>query len=532
MNDTTELSEALDHILSVALRRRWWFTVAACVIAIGAALGSFLIPNRYKSEATILVQQQQIPERYVVPNNTTNLEQRLQAMRRDVLSRPQLLKIISDFNLYPEQRKHLSSEQLFEIMQTNITIASLETDQGQKASEAFEISYIGATPPIVQQVTGRLTSLFINEELRSQEQRDVNTTIFLENQLASAQTDMNLKEKRLRDFKMANLGELPEEQQGNLQILNGLQTQLQNVNAALIRAGEQRAYLQSLLAQYENLTVAGGSVSPTEHSANPLETAQADLNRLEGERATLLGTFSLQYPDVKKVNHEIAETKALIAQLHQVERVTQGLDDSSLSASSGSSPTDTTVAQLNSQLKANELEVADNTRQIKQLQEQISEYQHRLNLTPVREQQLTDLLGQYQLAKKNYDDLYAKRTESALATDLQKNQQGQQFRVIDPANLPTKPFTPNRLKIALGGIAGGLAVGVGLAFFMEIRDTSLHSEKELRASFNHRIVMGIPLFVVTREQRMRFVRSVMQWGTGAILALAVLAAEYYVYRRG
>ncbi len=532
-NNTPELSENLDHILSVTMRRRWWFSIAACVVAIGIALGSFLIPNRYKSEATILVQQQQIPERYVIPNSTTNLDQGLQAMRHDVLSRPRLLKIISDFGLYPEQRKRLSSEQLVELMQTDITIESLEgQEQGQKAAEAFKITYIGANPAVVQQVTSSLTFLFINEDLRSQEQRDVTTTSFLENQLATAQTDLNVKEKRLRDFKMANLGELPEQQSGNLQILDGLQGQLQNTSAALARASEQRAYLQSLLAQYQNLTVAAGPVSPTALSANPIETARAELNRLQSERAALLSTFSPQYPDVKKVDREIAEAQALLARLQKAKTAVQASDASSSSASSSSATIDTSVAQLNSQLQANELEMADDTKQIKQLQEQISQYQHRLNLTPVREQQLTDLLGQYELAKKNYDDLYAKRTQSALATDLQKNQQGQQFRLIDPPNLPTKPFTPDRLKIALGGIAGGIALGVGLAFFMEVRDTSLRSEEELRVRFNHRIVMGVPLFVSARERRMHSVKSVLQWCAGAMMVLAVIATEYYVYRRG
>ena len=304
-DNTADLSENLDHILSVAVRRRWWFLIATSVVAVGVALGSFLIPNRYKSEATILVQQQQIPERYVVPNSTIDLDQVLQAMKHDVLSRPQLLKVISDLDLYPEQRKRLSSEQLVELMQTDITIASLETqDQAQKATEAFKISYIGAKPAIVQQVTSRLTSLFINEDLRSQEQRDITTTVFLENQLASAQTDLNVKEQRLRDFKMANLGELPEEQGGNLQILGGLQSQLQNTNAALTRASEQRAYLQSLLAQYKNLTIAVGSVSPTAPSvlsSSPIEIARAELNRLQRpRRAALLGTFSPQYPDVEE----------------------------------------------------------------------------------------------------------------------------------------------------------------------------------------------------------------------------------------
>lgn len=525
------LSETIEHVLAVAIRRRWWFIGGACLVAIGTALGSFLLPNHYKSEATILVQQQQIPERYVVPNSTTDLDGALEAMTHDILSRPRLLKTIADFSLYPKQRKRLSPEQLVELMRKDITIQSLENpDEQQKSANAFTISYIGSDPWTVQQVTERLTSLFIHEDLESQQQLDVTTTAFMQNHLDAAQKILDQKEERLRDFKMANLGELPEQQQGNLQILSGLQSQLQNTNAALARANEQHAYLESLLAQYQNLSVATGSVSPTGATLSPVDTARAQLSRLENERTSLLATFSPEYPDVKKVNREIAETEALLAHL---EKGPSPAPDSSASNPTGTiRATDTTMAQLNSQLKENQLEISNDAAEMKQLQQQIDTYQHRLNLTPVREQQLTDMLRDYDLAKKNYDDLYAKKTQSALATDLQQDQQGQQFRLIEPPNLPSKPFTPNRLKIALGGLAGGIALGLGLAFLMETKDSSLHSEKDLRARFAVHLTLGIPRTSSLREQRMRTVRAVLQWCAGTVLFVAVLAAEYYVYIRG
>ncbi len=524
------LSDTIDRFVGIAIRRRWWFGAAACIVSIAAGLGSFLLPNRYKSEATILVQPQQIPERYVVPNSTTDLDQALQAMTHDVLSRPRLLAIVSEFHLYPHQSKRLSPEQIVELMRTDITIQSLENpDQQQKGPNAFTISYVGSDPEVVEEVTSRLTSLFINEDLESQQELNVTTTAFLQTQLDAAQVDLATKEQRLRDFKMSNLGELPEQQQGNLQILNGLQMQLQTTNAALARANEQQAYLQSLLAQYQNLTAATGSSSPTSTGLSPLETARAELNHLQTERTTLLGTFSPEYPDVKKINREIAETKALIAQLQSAKPPASA---STSPTTAQPATTDTTMVQLNSQLKENQLEIANDTAQAKQLQTQIDEYQHRVNLTPVREQQLTDLLRDYDLAKKNYDDLYANKTQSALATNLQKDQQGQQFRLIDPPNLPSKPFTPNRLKIALGGLGFGIALGLGLAFLMESRDASLHSEKQLRAQFDMPIVLAVPLVTVDREKNRKRLMAALQWSAATVMLLAVLAVEYYIYRRG
>lgn len=532
-NPPPPLSETIERFVAIAARRRWWLLGAAFTVAIGVGLGSFLLPNRYKSEATILVQQQRIPERYVVPNSTTDLDEALQAMTHDVLSRPRLLKIITDFDLYPKQRERLSPEQLVELMRADITIQSLENpDQQQKGPNAFTISYIGSDPVTVQQVTDRLTSLFINEDLESQQQLDVTTTAFLQSQLSAAQSDLDQKEQRLRDFKMANLGELPEQQQGNLQILDGLQMQLQSTNAALARANEQHAYLESLLAQYQNLTVATGSSSPAATTLNPIDSARAELNRLENERTSLLATFSPEYPDVKKVNREIAETQTLLDQLEKAKPHPTDSASTTPNVPAAMPTTDTTVAQLNSQLKENQLEISNDQTQIKQLQEQVDTYQHRLNLTPVREQQLTDILRDYDLAKKNYDDLYAKKAQSALATDLQQDQQGQQFRLIEPPNLPSKPFSPNRLKIALGGLAGGIALGAALAFLMETRDTSFRSEKEIRLRFNLPLIIATPLLVTADERRSKVLRFSLEWCAATAMLLAVLATEYFIYRRG
>jgi polysaccharide chain length determinant protein (PEP-CTERM system associated) len=529
-NTVVDLSERMEQLASVARRRHWWFSITACAVAIAASLGSFLIANRYKSEATILVQQQQIPERYVVPNSTTDLDQALRAMTHDVLSRPRLLQIILKFNLYRKQRKRLSSEQLVELMRSDIAIRALDNQsQGQKTANAFTISYTGSEPNTVQQIASELTALFINEDLATQERRDTTTTNFLEGQLAVAQEDLGRKEQHLRDFKMANLGELPEQREGNLQILSGLQEQLRNTNAALARASEQRAYLESLLAQYQNLSVVSGS-SPTATNASPIDVAQGQLNRLQSQRTVLLGTYSPQHPDVQKIDREIAETKLLVARLQENQAI--GSHGDSSQSSAGVRATDTAVAQLNSQLKENQLEISNDTSGVEELRQQVAEYQHRLNLTPVREQQLTGILRDYDLAKKNYDDLYAKKTQSALATELQKNKQGEQFRLIEPPNLPGKPFAPNRLEIALGGLAAGIVLGLGLAFLAENRDTSFHSEKQLRERFDLPVSMAIPRFSSTQDLRLSSLKSRLQWCGGAFMLLTVLLVEYYVYRQG
>ena len=166
----------------------------------------------------------------------------------------------------------------------------------------------------------------------------------------------------------------------------------------------------------------------------------------------------------------------------------------------------------------------------KQLKASLAQYQNRLNLTPVREQQLMGLTRDYDLMKKDYEDLVNKEMQSQLATSLEKNQGGRQFRLVDPPSLPVVPTSPNRLKLNLGGLAGGAAFGLLLAFLMEMRDRSFHTESELSAEFAAPIVVSVPLILTPAEERRRSWHNTLQWIAGSALMLIVSAVEFYAYR--
>jgi hypothetical protein len=189
------------------------------------------------------------------------------------------------------------------------------------------------------------------------------------------------------------------------------------------------------------------------------------------------------------------------------------------------------VAQIKSQLEANRVEMENLSNDEKQLKASLSQYQNRLNLTPVREQQLTGILRDYDLQKLDYTDLVSKALQSELATNLEKNQGGQQFRLVDPPSLPVLPSSPNRLKISLQGAASGVFLGLVLAFLMDLKDRSFHSEKELSRHFGAPIVLSVPLLLTPAEGRRRTWHGAVQWLAGSVLLLVVCAAEYYVYRQ-
>ena len=524
------LAVTLKRLLEVLKRRRWWVILPATVIALAAAVSSSKLPKRYESEATILVESQQVPERYVTDNTITDIRQVVLLMTDAILSRTQLLQIIHEFGLYPEERKHLAPEQLAELMRSNITVDPTEKTTDPKGLNGFKISFTGDDPSSAQAVTNRLTTLFIQENNANREEQSTGTTKFLADQLEAAASELKQQEARVRDFKMTNLGELPEQQAGNLAILSGLQAELQNTMAGLARAREQQGYLQSLLSQYEDIAAAGVPVAGTA-VASPVETITAELGRLQNEKADLLSRYTAKYPDVVKIDEQIKETEALLA------AATAAQENAKAEAGQGSPKTakpleeNAATAQLRSQLEANHIETQNLLAERKQIQSGIEEYQRRLNMTPVREQQLADLLRGYELSKKNYDDLLSKKTESERATSLIRRQQGQRFRIIDEPSLPLRPTSPARVKMSLGGLAAGIAVGLALAFLVEFRNHSLRDEHELRRIFAFPLLLGVPLMLSKGEERKRMRAAVLEWVGGVTLCLLIGATELFVYWR-
>jgi uncharacterized protein involved in exopolysaccharide biosynthesis len=232
------------------------------------------------------------------------------------------------------------------------------------------------------------------------------------------------------------------------------------------------------------------------------------------------------------MDQEIKETEAALAALMKRAEPAKSATTKESANSAITPGGNETTAQLKSQLEANRLEIQNAVAEQKQIESRIGEYQSRLNVTPVREQQLADILRDYDLSKKNYDDLLGKKTQSELATSLEKRQQGQQFRIVDQPSLPMKPSGADHVKISLGGIAAGLAIGVALAFLVETRNHSLLDEQELRRIFAFPLMVGVPMLLSKVELRRQSRTAVLEWLAGATLCLLVCATEFYVYRRG
>jgi len=532
----TEETQSIDlaQIVQLFIRRRWWILLTACGVAF-ATLGvvSFL-PNRYTSEATVLVIHQQVPERYVTPTSTTDISQALQGMTKEVLSRTKLLAIVDELDLYAKEKKHLAPEALIDRMRHDIEIQPLEDNPERRSVNAVKISFVSDNPLRAQEVASRLTSLFIQENVKTREHQASVTTAFLQEQLDAAKQQLTDQDERLRSYKMEHLGELPEQQQGNVQILGSLSSQLENTMASISRAEEQRAYLQSLLGGYRNLASHGaalpGSGSPNSN-LNPVDAAQNDVRRLQAQRSALLSVYTPYHPDVRKLDAEISKAVTLLTLLKSAVKPKSGDSETKPIHSEGPEE-DASIAQVRSQLEANRLEIENLSKNADKLRASIDQYQKRLNATPVREQQLAGMLRDHELLKLNYADLLSKRQQSQLAMSLEQHQEGQQFRLVDPPSLPTIPSSPKRVKISLGGAAGGIFLGLALAFLIDIMNASFYTEKEIIQRVKAPIVVAVPLVLSTREERVRSWKRTAEWLAGSALVVAMMAAEFYAYRRG
>jgi polysaccharide chain length determinant protein (PEP-CTERM system associated) len=509
-------SPQLGEYWQILCRRRWWILGTFFSVWALAWVASWILPPRYKSETLILVEQQQVPAEYVVTNVNTDMQDRLQTLSQQILSRTRLQRIIEDFHLYPRYQKQLSSDQLVEHMRKDIDIEVVE-NPGKQELSAFRISYTAADPHLAQRVASELTSLFIQENLSAQQQQSENTTQFLSAELEQARQSLAEQEAQVRDFKSRYLGELPSQMQSNIEILTGLQNRYEGLTSNLNHSRQQKLYLESLLSHSRaiGMTSKGTTASDTVDEIASLQ------KQLDEARARYTDT----HPEVVRLSSELAKAeKRRQLQLAAAKDGSQspGSDDTSSANSGSDSQTVSPILQLESQLKANEQEIKDTQSQMKGVEDQIREYQGRLNISPIREQKLADLTRGYDQSKANYDSLLKKQMQSQMATNLEKQQEGQQFRILDPPSMPKKAFFPDRMKFSLAGLGAGLVLGFALSILLEITGNYIRTERDLRSIkvpsgieiISTQVLAGIPHLAVPGEERRR------KWSH----ALEVLAA--------
>jgi succinoglycan biosynthesis transport protein ExoP len=519
----------LHYYVGVARRRHFHFLIPFFVGWLAVWTASWILPPRYKSSTLILVEQPTMPKDYVTPNVNDDLQERLQSITQQILSRTRLLHIIEELKLYAADRPRTSPDELVERMRKDIQIELVRDAHNQIT--AFNVYYWARDPYVAQQVTSQLTNLFINENLEVRQQQSEDTTKFLESQMETARQTLSEQEEKIREFKAQHVGELPAQLATNLQILGGLQAQLQGEEDALNTARQQHVYLQTMVDQYRTLQ---GSSKSSDGAPLGLAAVDQQLEKLKAQLADMSSHYTDRHPDVRKLKDQIATTEKMRAQ------IVAGMKANSDGSSTPNTPAPreaadirdaSPVVQLQSQLQANESEIANRERGLATLKGKVSDYQARLNQEPVREQQLADLTRGYDQSKANYDGLLKKKNDSAMATSMELLQQGERFRILDPPSLPLKPDFPNRLKFCGMGLGIGLALGAAVAGAFEMSDDRAYSESEIKGLLPVPVISEIPVIVTAEDEQISRKKVWLGWAVAGFVVVTILAGSAFSYLR-
>ena len=508
------------------LNRPGTIVIPFVVIALGTAAYVHRLPNRYRSETLIMVIPQRVPESYVRSTVTTRIEDRLRSINQQITSRTRLEPVIKEFNLYAEQVQTGLMEDVVERMRSDIDTQIIRGD-------AFRISYVSNDARTAMRVTERLASMYIDESLRDREVLADSTNQFLDSQLAVAKERLVEHEKKLEAYKMRFSGQLPAQVQANLQVMQNAQLQIQSLMDSLNRDRDRRLVLQGQVADLDVPEDSPLSSSSSSSSSNGSPEADAKpqappmaLQLAEAQKALddLQQRLTPNHPDVARQRRVVADLKKKAAD----EATVLALAPPEKRPPSGA---DSARAVRLERLEQIRLELESLGRQIEQKEQEearlrsvIGEYQSRVESAPARESELTELMRDYETLQRSYTSLLSKKEEAQVSANLERHQIGEQFKILDPARMPEKPFSPNRpVLYELGGVVG-LALGLVLGGVLEYRDTSLRTEAEIVATLTLPVLAMIPELMTDgrRASRIRWKRA--GWGLAAACTAGVIAA--------
>jgi len=478
----------------------WKLLLVAGVLVCGAVAFAISrrLPNEYRSETLILVIPQRIPESYVRSTVTMRIEDRLRSIGQEILSRTRLEKIIAEFDLYPDQRKIKPMEMVVEQMRTAVVVETVKDD-------AFRIAFTARDPRTAMIVTDRLASMFIDENTRDRSVMAEGTNAFLESQLDDARRRLVDHEKKLEEFRRRYSGELPSQLQTNLQVIQGNQSQIQNLNESINRDRDRRLILEKSLADALASDAAAPSAVEAPAAGESSNTGEGRaVDQLEKARNDLRGMelrFKPQHPDV-------VARKRLIADLER--KVQQDASNAPQNPQANGNPVSTAelirqtrARQYQTEMDKLDRQIALKDAEVVRLRQAVVDYQHRVEAVPGHESEQTDLMRDYDTLQKSYSSLLAKKEDSKISANLERQQVSEQFKILDPARLPEKPSSPDRVRLTLIGAALGLAFTCAFAAFMEYRDTSLRSEDEILRTLVLPVLAAIPIVTASAERSRR-----------------------------
>jgi polysaccharide chain length determinant protein (PEP-CTERM system associated) len=408
----------------VIARHKWQTLLATSAMMLVFTVIIAKLPNEYEATTTILVDPQQVPERYVSPAVNSDAGERLNTITQEVLSRTRLQDIITRFKLYAELTPKVSQEEIVEQMRDHIRIQVRQGSGPQPST--FTITFRGKNPTVVAAVANELATSFIRWNVNSREQQVEGTQEFLSSELQTAKRSLEEQEDKLRVFRMNHLGETPDQTETNLQAMVALRSTLQ-ANIDSCNRLEQERLLLTRLPQ--GIAPTGGG--DTGASLTTRGRLQLEKRQLESDLRHLREQYSEKYPDLVKTKRHLEEVDRQLSELPPDVPETRENPTSEVSA------TTVRVELIDKELKRLNAEQD-------RIQAHLLAYQGKLDAAPVREQQMVELTRNYDVSKQHYQTLLDKSFNIEMAASLEQKQKAERFTVLDSAQVPQKPVSPRR----------------------------------------------------------------------------------------
>jgi len=470
----------IQEIIDALIKKWYWVSIPFIVFIFLGAWLYVVLPREYEANTLIFVQPQEIPSNYVQTTVSVGVEERVSTLSQEVMSRSNLEGIIKEFDLFKESRvRGVPMDILITSMRKRIEINIGAARGRRRQVSSFSISYRGGHPRIVADVTNRLASFFIESNLKLRAKQAAQATLFLEKQLEDLTVLLEEQEGKVEEYRNKHMGELPEQLQSNLSTIVGYQTRLESLNASMSDTLDRRLMIKQQLSQID-----------ADQPGLLLSSRAQRINQLKAQLEDVRSRYTSQHPEIKRIEKQIDE----------LEKVPE----------EPVAATDPQLIELQSQLANVDVEIKRSKQDIERLQERIAFYQERVENTPKREQEIAGLTRDYNITQQNYQRLLDRYYEAKRAESMEKRQQGEQFRVIDFAQVPQTPISPDFKKIILVFLFLGLGSGTGIIFLLETVDSTVKSVGQLEKwAGNIPCITAVPLALTQADKKKRRLKTVL-----------------------
>jgi len=553
-NNTTDIRYYLDLIW----RKKFYFLIPMVLVFLVAFAVAVKLPSIYSSQATVLIEAQNIPEEFVRTTVTGYVEERLQTLSQIVLSRQNLLDLINRFNPYPDLTGKATTEEIVARMRKDIKMQPVRAEvgrggRGNTATIAFIVSYEGINPQVTSQITNAVVSLYLEQNLRVREEKALSTVLFFDQQLNELSSEIDRIEELIARFKEENLHFLPELMNHNQQVFERTKNEIDARRQDIHTLMDRKIYLQGQMATVEPvrpLTLPGGrraltseeelillrneyitqrSVKSDNHpdvvrlkkqievleqetsSRQDVKEQQALLEDKKARLVSLRQRYSDSHPDVIVLIREIEVQADEVEKLMAARNTGPSFRDQVL-------PDNPTYINLQTQIASVDLDLENRRARLVGLERTLQEYQLRIERGPAVEQRLKALQRDYSSAQVRYQEAMSKLQSARESMELEEGQMAEKLTLLEPPQVPESPIKPNRKAIILLGFVLGSGLGVGSAAMSEFMDQSVRSAGSL-ASVSRRPVLGvIPRLKTSRDKRKFWIIRVL--ATIILLALS------------